>query len=440
MRIDELRVVNFRGFDEHEFTLHPQFNVLIGDNGTGKTAVLEALKIAIGSWFLGIKGQKSVGIRSGDVRLVGRVFAGEFSFEEQYPVAVTARGQILVSGPRPDEASSLSFGWKRALRSPNGRTTSRDANNLKRVAEALDVGVRQGSAVILPALAYYGTSRLWLKPRRTERRRKTPDKRELSRFVGYRDCIDRRLDPKDLGRWMERQSRIAWEDGEVPTLYRVVRRAVAEMVEEAADVRYDPKRAEVIVVFGEHEAVPFSYLSDGQRTMLALVGDLAMRMARLNPHLGDDVLAHTPGVVLIDEIDLHLHPTWQRHVVDDLKRIFPQVQFVTTTHSPFIVQTLDEGELISLDSQAPASRLDNLGIETISRSIMGVERPEQGPKYQHMVQAAKEYLLTLEEAKHSPEEELEAYKRRLAEAVEPFADNPAFQAFLELEREGKLSD
>lgn len=84
--------------------------------------------------------------------------------------------------------------------------------------------------------------------------------------------------------------------------------------------------------------------------MISLVADIFFRMAKLNPLLKQTLLLETPGVVLIDELDLHLHPKWQRQVVGDLKKIFPKVQFVATTHSPFIIQSLDEGELMTLDS------------------------------------------------------------------------------------------
>ncbi|MGM0706284.1 MAG: AAA family ATPase, partial [Bacteroidota bacterium] len=147
---------------------------------------------------------------------------------------------------------------------------------------------------------------------------------------------------------MKRQSLIAWEEGSSSTLYRLVRTAITQMVEGATDLRYSPQREEVVVVFKNNEVYPLDYLSDGQRTTLTLVGDLATRMARLNPHLGEDALSATPGVVLIDELGLHLHPTWQRHIVQDLRRTFPQVQFITTTHSPQIISEVEPSALIHL--------------------------------------------------------------------------------------------
>lgn len=80
-------------------------------------------------------------------------------------------------------------------------------------------------------------------------------------------------------------------------------------------------------------------------------------------------LRETPGVVLIDEIDVHLHPKWQRRVVEDLRTTFPKIQFVSTTHSPFVVQSMREEELRNLNGQA-IPELGNTGVEAISRGLM----------------------------------------------------------------------
>lgn len=168
-----------------------------------------------------------------------------------------------------------------------------------------------------------------------------------------------------------------------------------------------------------------------------MIGDIAWKAAQLNPHLGSKVLEKTPGIVLIDELDLHLHPEWQRQVVETLRDLFPQIQFITTTHSPFVVQAAREGEVLVLEGQS-VPKTENLGVETISRGLMKVDRPEVSLRYRNMVDVAKEYLVTLEEAAKAPEEKLAEFEKRLAADIEPFADNPAFQAFLELKHEAKL--
>jgi predicted ATP-binding protein involved in virulence len=143
-------------------------------------------------------------------------------------------------------------------------------------------------------------------------------------------------------------------------------------------------------------------------------------------------------VVLIDELDLHLHPRWQRRVIEDLRRTFPEIQFICTTHSPFLIQSLRSGEeLIMLDGQ-PTAELGNLSIEEIAQGIQGVVNPQVSQRYEEMRAAAKSYLETLEESVTAPAEKLDIFKKQLADTIKPYADNPAFQAFLEMKRVAKL--
>lgn len=99
-------------------------------------------------------------------------------------------------------------------------------------------------------------------------------------------------------------------------------------------------------------ALPFATLSDGYRNMVALVADVAWRASVLNPHYGANAAAQSEGVVLIDEVDLHLHPRWQRKVLGDLRRTFPRLQFIVTTHSPQVIASARRDELRVLSNNA----------------------------------------------------------------------------------------
>jgi predicted ATP-binding protein involved in virulence len=428
MRIHHLGIRNFRCFEERSFQLTPSFNLLVGENASGKTAVLEALSVAMGSLFLGIRDVGERHLRRDDARLQAYDHGGEWSFEAAYPVEVEAVGEV--DGER--------IAWRRTLVSPKGRTTSNAAGEIKRAAARLDRAVRSGESVTLPLIAYYGTARLWLQPRARSTPRGEARKSELSRFEGYRDAIDRRCSPRELMRWIQRQDYASYQERRESDLYRAVKRAMVSMVEHATDVRFDPRRNEVVLLFDNRDPQPFNNLSDGQRNMLALTGDIAVRMARLNPHLRDRVLKETPGIVLIDELDLHLHPTWQRHLVEDLRTLFPGIQFVATSHSPFIIQTMREGETIALDHRQPVINPGKLGIEEIAEDLMGVENAAVSPRYQQMRDTARHYLQTVAEAAERPGEPLAQYEARLADDLAPYADNPAFQALLEMERVAKL--
>ncbi len=196
---------------------------------------------------------------------------------------------------------------------------------------------------------------------------------------------------------------------------------------------FDFARFELIVQI-RGKVLPFKLLSDGQRSMLAMVADIAYRMAQLNPHLLENVTLETPGVVLIDELNLHLHPKWQRTIVDNLRKTFPKVQFIATSHSPFIIQSLRPGELIDLNEVEGAAQFQNQSIEDIVEKVQGVELPQHSERLQKMYEAAKNYYSVLEQAENADSAKLEELKTKLDELSMPFSDDVAYHAFLEFKR------
>ena len=136
--------------------------------------------------------------------------------------------------------------------------------------------------------------------------------------------------------------------------------------------------------------------------------------------------------MLIDELELHLHPQWQRTIVENLRNTFPNIQFLATTHSPFIVQTLRKGELIALDPEIAGS-YSGRGLEEIAVSVLGIESPEVSPRYLEMLDAAKRYFAAAEGIEPSSPQQRGALRRRLNRISREYADNPAYQAFLELQ-------
>jgi hypothetical protein len=263
--------------------------------------------------------------------------------------------------------------------------------------------------------------------------------KKLSRLDGYKTSVDPRLSVSALTQWIARQSWLSFQQGgQDSQSFQVVRQALLKIMPGAEDLHFDAKLGEVVLRFANGDQQPFMNLSDGQRTMLAVVGDLAQKAATLNPHLGADVLKDTEGVVMIDELDLHLHPTWQRHVIEDLRTTFPKVQFICTTHSPFLIQSLRSGEeLLMLEGQ-PTARLGDLSIAEIAEGIQGVPDTSVSARYAEMRQTARNYLQVLEDTTLLPGDKADAFKAQLAETISPFADNPAFQALLELQRVARL--
>jgi predicted ATP-binding protein involved in virulence len=479
VRLETLRLQNFRGYVDREFTLHPQFNLVIGENGSGKTSFLEAAAVAIGSWLLGFRGHDSRNIWDRDMRHVLEFVEKRYRELPQYPVRVTATGQLHIARvgraspestvdylapERPDQSNprDVPVRWERSVEGEGGRTTRSGASKLKEYAEAMAKAVLQQEPRVLPLIRYFGAGRLWESVRDTsgkalsKHKGKQPaelaeDADELDKmlhesqrlsepFYGYRMSVDKRCNPDDLIRWMgvERRNELDEEDSS-PAL-RLVYQAIQSMLPEISSARYSTGLRTLVLRYQSGERHTFSELSDGYRNVVAIAADLAIKAAMLNPQLAERALELTPGVVLIDELDLHLHPKWQRRVIGDLRRTFPMLQFICTTHSPFLIQSLRSGEeLIVLDGQ-PTAGVGHMPVDDIARGLMGVENTEVGKEYEDMRVAARSYLEILEEAAMAPREKLEAYKERLAEAIAPYAHNPAYQAFLEMKRAAKLGE
>ena len=122
------------------------------------------------------------------------------------------------------------------------------------------------------------------------------------------------------------------------------------MLDGVSEPRIDvqPLRFSVAVELldGRTDRLELDQLSDGQRAVLALAADLAWRMAQGNPHLDDPL--RSQAIVLIDEVDLHLHPSWQQRILIDLRRTFPNTQFIVSTHSPQVLTTVEPEHIVEL--------------------------------------------------------------------------------------------
>lgn len=367
MRIDTLHISNFKAFEHRTFNFHPNFNLIVGVNGTGKTSLLDALSVAAGSWFLGLRGYDSRHISHEEARLSAHDFEDEIRFEAQYPVKITAQGRV----------ADIDMNWERSLESSAGKTHFRHASDIKALAAQHDQAVRDGEDVLLPLISYYGTGRLWQEPRaesQVKGTQKLIGKKTTSRLDGYLNSVTPRISTKELVLWIARQSWAGYQQGRESPIFQAVKRAMIACVEGAENLYFDPKRGEVVVVMDRKRGTqPFFNLSDGQRCMLAMVGDIAQKAAKLNPHLAGNILKLTPGLILIDELDLHLHPRWQRRVIADLRRTFPKIQFICTTHSPQLVGQVKAEEVLLLDSLDGSHPNQTYGMDSnwLLRHVMG---------------------------------------------------------------------
>jgi len=335
MRLIGLHLDNFRGFAELSIQFDRHVTLLLGGNGAGKTALLEAITVAFGAFFAALEQSPDRAIDASDARRSVFDFNGIADLQEQWPVRVAAAVEV------PDFAGSdeLLFGWARTRASKAGRTTWADERHVRAYAQWLQLEVQHGRPTALPLFAYYGTQRLWREKRLTEARLGIG-----TRFDGYIDCLDVGASQRTLGDWMYKKTQIELQRREREPEHRdpqlaAVTSAVCASVDGASRFWFDLTHQELRFARGA-SVESFSMLSDGYRNMVAMVADIAERAAVLNPHLGVDAARETAGIVLIDEIELHLHPRWQQTVLPNLRRVFPNLQFIATTHSPQVVATV----------------------------------------------------------------------------------------------------
>jgi hypothetical protein len=210
--------------------------------------------------------------------------------------------------------------------------------------------------------------------------------------------------------------------------------AIRVVLDSFRSLYFDPYERELMAELDENLLLPLELLPEGYRVVISMVADIALRATILNPHLGSNANSTVEGMVLIDELDLHLHPKFQRRLIEDLRAVFPRVQFIATTHSPFIVQSLWPGELVNLDPRAKPAPYKNRSLEDITEDVMGIPFPQRSERYEAMIRAATEYYETLERLPEAMPEEIAPLKRKLDELSEPFSDDPAFTAFLAYQR------
>lgn len=398
MKIKKINIENFHGFEKASFDLDDNFTLFIGENATGKTSILDALAVAIGGFILGIDGIDSRNILDSEVRRMQIEQGKVIHLEKQYPVSIQAIGTC----------DGIEISWERSLNKEKGRTTRTKANKIIEVAKNKNDMVAKGEDCILPMFAYHGTGRLWAHIKDTEE----DDIFETgSRKLGYKNCLNPISNEKFFLKWFKKMTLTEIQDEIQIYQFRAVKKSIEAFISNIAidnnkigksKITYNINSNELMITVENGKRLPFNLLSDGYRNIIGMVADIAFRMAVLNPQLEQDVTNETPGIVLIDEIDLHLHPEWQRKIVSDFKRVFPKIQFVASTHSPFIIQSLEKGELRNLDKDVKEDKYveyNNMSVEDITEDIMGVDLPQWSEKKKQMYEASKAYFRALEEFK-----------------------------------------
>jgi predicted ATP-binding protein involved in virulence len=352
-RLQKLTLKNFRRFSSFEIDFHPELTVIVSRNGEGKTSVLDAITIAFGTFVGAFDLGKAKHIDQSDVKLFRRDDGPEN--ERQFPVEVNAVVQ---------DTDGIEQSWHRELTGPKNRTTTKDARFITDYGEQLQQQLRTDTRVDLPVIAYYGTGRLWQLHKNIERKSVVLSE---SRTMGYEDCLSPSSNFIQLQQWMAKATKASiqqqdipgYEKSNIPVRLEGISRVVNKIfeVERWNNFHFSLTLEELVMRHPEQGILPVSSLSDGVRSMVSLAADLAWRCTRLNGHWGADASRKTKGLVLIDEVDLHLHPVWQQRVITSLQEAFPEIQFIVATHSPQVLTTVKKEciRIISWENEVPAA-------------------------------------------------------------------------------------
>lgn len=399
MKLKTIQIQNYRCFEKLDFSLSDRLTLFVGKNGAGKSSILDAIAVAVSTFLCEIDGGVSRSIQKDDARYNFYELEGIVDSQHQFPVVISGMGEC---------ENKSEVRWTRSLNSAGGKTTIKDAHQLTDMAKEMQEKVMAGdSEVILPIISYYGTGRLYAQKKE---KRDLKMLQKFNRQVGYLDCMAAESNEKMMLNWFEKMTMKSLQNQQKtgvveknPQL-QVVEKAVCgsfQRISGASDVAlsFDLDTHRLMLEYrnsmGEKVKYALNEMSDGYKNTMSMIGDIAYRMAVLNPQLGENVLCNTPGIVLIDEIDLHLHPEWQQTILSDLQEIFPKVQFVITSHAPAVIHSVRRENVRILDNgnvYEPSEQTYGRDANSILREVMQVgERPE------NIQQLLKEFYQAIDE-------------------------------------------
>jgi len=368
MHIESIQLVNYRCHENLEVRFNDRFNVIAAVNGGGKTSLLRAVATALGSLLQHAGVMSGAPLSPGVARVETHANGGRYRFEQVYPVEVTTQ---LSSGGQ-------STRWTVQLANGVSNPSVPAAHSVYTLAQSL---THAGAERALPMVAFYPAARSWpvgqpshLQAAMTQNSRKdgydmwweAAQSASLPLWL-IAKCLERTQIAAESGARFDEV-----EDDELSA----VNLALRAIMENFHAVKFDMKRSSLLAEWTDgRPPTAFDDFSDGQRAVIFLVSDLVRRACLLNPQLGTEVLQKTPGVVLIDELDIHLHPQWQRLLVRGLKNAFPRVQFITASHSPQIIGELQPDEILLLGRGEVAQPQVSYGLTSseVLTYIMGAE-------------------------------------------------------------------
>ena len=424
MKLERLEIENYRAIDRLDLPLNPDLTVFHGDNAHGKTSILSAIAVGLGRIPTLLPGVSGIGFRKTDPRKDGSPMT----------VRVMATEKIW---------------WQRRMTSGRAGRRTITQQGLKETVDAIVSADRgQTEPLDLPIVAFYDTDRAVFDAPQRRRGFST----NFPRYRALEGALSVRTNFREFFQWfyaMENEELRAQRQqpysGHGLKELNVVRSAITAMVPGVSDPRIEfrPLRFAVSVESdqGEREELTLDELSGGYRIMLALAADLARRMAQGNPHLDDPLTSE--AIVLIDEVELHLHPSWQQRVLTDLARTFPNTQFIVSTHSPQVLTTVRpdrivrlrrEGDSIVAEQESVATATYGAEAGDVLSTVMGVDERPGGNEF---VNVLRDYMDLVGNGRGESEEAVSL--RQKLESLSP-RDPALDRADIEIRRRKLLKD
>lgn len=341
MKLDHLSLANCGGFEQLDVDFEPDVTLIGGVNGVGKSTLLRALATVLSRAMPEFTPSRSTPIHFTDDDI--------FSEKKSLEVSIRLRidGQMINAGIqrlRSDDFSKDKGDRFILLRQAESSTESADfieALHARTLTGDIEAGMEETRATLAamksaanPPVAVYFSPKRQLPGKPRSLRAPKP----FDASIAYSRALhDREVELREFMYWFRTQEKLgAANEPRRLKVLNALRRVVTEMIPEFTDLRIQESPRLGFVVNKRDQVLYLHQLSDGERGLLALVFDLTRRLAIANPEY-DNPIKDGVALVMIDEIELHLHPKWQRDVLGCLRKIFENCQFVVTTHSPLVL-------------------------------------------------------------------------------------------------------
>lgn len=443
MRIKSIDIRNFRGYERKSFGFDEKLTVVVGNNTAGKTALLQALQVAMGAYLASLKALPNEqayrhNFTKDDIFQRWDVEKRDFyKNDESTQVEVDAVFfQTVHAGRDGVHLEEVPVRWWRELRGNKTTHSIECAGELIEQVRRMET-MRETSHenAVYPLVLSFGAKRIDNQYRATKKTKERTSKIAQA----YKSALRETVDFQSAFDWLYRYEKNLKKEQEFEGTYEAFMDALSKAIPALTDISVDSKNNELTAKVTVRDQEPtyqtFDHMSDGFKSVICIVAEMAHRCIELNGFLGRDAVSKTPGVVVIDELDLYLHPRWQRHLLDDFQKAFPMIQFVVTTHSPFIIQSVRSRNLITLDGISDATDPIYRSIEEIVTSEMNLDTP-RSQTYVSMLSMAERYYQLVKDGREGTEEAMRV-KDELDTIELEFSENPAYVALMKAER-GKL--